>query len=231
MLNDCDPSRLNSAFETLDAITSALPPLEVIISGVDASLHLMYHNAFQYDFGLRTEDARIERAHLYECFRRSVSIQRLSHAKFTERALPFQELVYLSSGRFKLRNDKLNPPGPFDDIRKVAKRLITSLAGNYNADAKVMNAEIRQISTDDQQTVLRLGPLPGSHRANAARSRENDTCNECGGRGHWSDECPSRSNKKKGQNGNSHNAKKGKGKSKKGSSGESSKGKEPGASA
>ena len=52
MLNECDPSLLDSAFETLDDITQALHPLEVIISGVDASLHLMYHNAFKYDVGL-----------------------------------------------------------------------------------------------------------------------------------------------------------------------------------
>ena len=233
MLNECDPSCLDSAFETLDAITISLHPLEAIISGVDASLNLMYHNAFKYDVGLRTEDARKARAQLYECFRRSVTIQRLSHARFTERALVFQELVYLNSGRFKLRNDKLEPNsrGSFDNIRQDAKKAINKLAQNYGADATAMGSMLRSLQTNHQATVLRLQPLPGSHRANTARSRENDTCNECGGRGHWSDECPSRSNKKKGQNGNSHNAKKVKGKSKKGSSGEPSKGKEPGASA
>ena len=230
MLAECDPTRLNSAYETLDSITLALHPLEVIISGVDASLNLMYHNAFKYDVGLRTEDARKVRAQLYECFRRSVPVQRLPHTRFTERALAFQELVYLNSGRFKLRNDKLDPSsrGHFDNIRQAALALINELAQNYSADANVMRSKLRGLNTLQQATVLRLQPLPGSHRANAARSHDEDTCHTCGGRGHWSNECPSRSDKKKDQKGKN---KKGKGKTKKGSSGESSKGKEPATSA
>ena len=157
-------------------------------------------------------------------------VQRLPHNRFTERALAFQELVHFNSGRFKLRNDKLDPNsrGPFDNIRQEALSLINELAQNYSADATVMRSKLRGFNTLQQATVVRLQPLPGSHRANAARSRENDTCNTCGGRGHWSSECPSRSDKKKDQKGKD---KKGRGKSKKGSSGESAKGKEPAASA
>jgi len=230
LLTDCDPDRHNSAYETLDAITSALHPLEVIISGVDASLNLMYHNAFKYDVGLRTQDARRVRAELYECFRRSVNIQRLSHAKFSERALAFQELVYLNSGRFKLRHDKLDSKtrGQFDNICEKAHELMLELAGDYNADAAVMNSKLQMLNTRKPATVLRLQPIPGSYRANAARSHENDTCNICGGRGHWAAECPSRPDKKKDQK---NKNKKGKGKNKKDSSGESSKGKEPATSA
>ena len=230
MLAECDPTRLNSAYETLDSITLALHPLEVIISGVDASLSLMYHNALKYEIGLRTEDARKIRTELHDCFRRSVSTSRLSNIRFTERALPFQELVYLHSLRFKLRIDKLDPGsrGSFDNIREKVHNMILELAANYNADATVMNSKIRDLNTIQQASVLRLQPLPGSHRANAARSHDEDTCHTCGGRGHWSSECPSRSDKKKDQKGKD---KKGKGKGKKGSSGESSKGKEPATSA
>ena len=231
MLKQCDPSRLNSAYETLDSITLALHPLEVIISGADAALHLMYHNALKYDVGLRTEDARQVRAELYECFRRSVPVQRLPHNRFTERALAFQERVYLNSGRFQPRFDKLDPSsrGNFDNIRQSAFSLIHELAENYTADASAMGSKIRELNTAQQATVLRLEPLPGNHRANAARSHENDTCRNCGGRGHWAADCPSgRSDKKKDGKGKD---KKGKNKGKKGSSGESSKGKEPATSA
>ena len=138
--------------------------------------------------------------------------------------------MYLNSLRFKLRNDKLDPGsrGSFDNIRQKARELIFELAGNYNADAAVMKSKLKELNTIHQATVLRLQPLPGSHRANAVRSHDNDTCNTCGGRGHRAADCPSRPDKKKDQKSKN---KKGKGKNKKDFSGESSKGKEPATSA